>query len=330
MQDEIINNSLDFLFSAAKDLWDDNLSSYQQLKYSSIKLYEGIELLLKARLMEEHWSLIIRDFNKYKKDSFKSGDFISTTFEQTCNRLESFCGFKLEESSYNAFDNLRKLRNKFVHFSCTISSYAILPIQLSAWHHILELLTNGFLGRLSENQNHILDKIENSMLRSENFLDARFKEIESDIKAAKKKGLLVANCPNCKLKAMLIGDGPPECLVCKSLSDNPTDVADSYANVNDLFWKHHRHGPDDEVGWCQNCGEQAVVPVGDDIAEVAHSKLPNIEREPGDDYEVFLCFACGEKEIWKAVDWWKHKCGSCGAVYFNSNDEYYCPECGRS
>ena len=325
MQDKVIDNALDFLYSAANNLWDENLSGNQQLKFSSIHLYEGIELLLKARLLQEHWSLIIRDFDKYKKGSFTNGDFISTTFEQSCKRLESFCGFNLERAAYNAFNNLRKLRNKYVHFSCTEPRHAILPIQLAAWQHILKLLKDGFLGQLSDIQNEVLDDVQTSMLRSEEFLNAKFKEVEPAIKAAEDNGLLIASCPNCGVRGMLIGDGSPKCLVCESLPDSPTEVADIYASVNNSFWKHSRHGPDDEVGWCPYCGEQAIVPVGDDIAEVANSQLSNIEREPGEDWEISMCLACGQS----VIDWWKHECGYCGAVYFNSDEERYCPECVR-
>ena len=66
MESKVIENTLDFVVRAAKDLWDYSLTEEQQLKYSTIHLFEGIELLLKARLMLDHWSLILRDPDKYR------------------------------------------------------------------------------------------------------------------------------------------------------------------------------------------------------------------------------------------------------------------------
>ena len=51
----------------------------------AVQVYTAIELVLKARLAEEHWSLIVaRDPDCAK---FEQGDFVSVTFEEACSRL---------------------------------------------------------------------------------------------------------------------------------------------------------------------------------------------------------------------------------------------------
>jgi hypothetical protein len=60
MQSRLIDNALDFIQRAARDVWSVELTPQQQLKYSTIELNEGIKLLLKVRLLQEHWSLIFR------------------------------------------------------------------------------------------------------------------------------------------------------------------------------------------------------------------------------------------------------------------------------
>ncbi len=62
---EIVANAIDFLTLATEEFGD-------RSKHSVIAFYTAVELMLKARLMEEHWSLVVgkdADMNK-----FKSGD----------------------------------------------------------------------------------------------------------------------------------------------------------------------------------------------------------------------------------------------------------------
>jgi hypothetical protein len=101
----------------------------------------------------------------------------------------------------------------------------------------------------------------------------------------------------------------------------------------DWSWKHPKHGPDDDVAWCEMCGEQACVPVGDDIREeVIKAVVLPTPQEPGEDLHEFgfyICFACGEP----AWGWHLQGCGYCGASYFDSaedaDDRRLCPACRR-
>jgi site-specific DNA recombinase len=85
--DQLLANALDFIHRAANDLWDEGLTAEQQSKYSTIELYEAVELVLKARLMEKHWSLTLRDQDRYKRGSFELGDFISVTLDAARTQL---------------------------------------------------------------------------------------------------------------------------------------------------------------------------------------------------------------------------------------------------
>ena len=194
MESKVIENALDFVVRAAKDLWDNNLTEEQQLKYSTIHLFEGIELLLKARLMLDHWSLILRDPDKYKKDSFEKGDFQSVNYELARSRLDSICKVALDERAHQAFDALRLLRNKYVHFVCPEPGPSVMTIQIKAWHYALHLLEKGFL-LLSGEQKAIFEAAKKEMMRLEIFLETRFQEIQPDLLKAKKDGLKVVTCP---------------------------------------------------------------------------------------------------------------------------------------
>lgn len=166
------------------------------------------------------------------------------------------------------------------------------------------------------------------------FLKARFQEVEPDLQKARGNGLLVLTCPTCEKMALIVGDGWPDCRVCDRDDIDLDQVADDYVAMWDWSWKHPKHGPDDEMAWCEECGEQAVVPAGDDVKEelIGTFSIP-APQEPGEDlhllYEPYICFACGTAVPSRFVC----GCGFCGAVYVDSGeeeeDQRLCPSCGR-
>jgi hypothetical protein len=314
-------------------LWDDTISPEQQLKYSTIQLFEGIELLLKARLMQDHWSLILRDPDKYKAGSFAKGDFLSVNYELARTRLASICDVQLDDRPHQAFDALRRLRNRYVHFMCDEPRTSVIATQNKAWHYALHLLEKGFLV-LSQDQTAMLVRAKESMMRSEDFLKARFQEVEPDLKKARENHLLVVTCPICEKMALILGDGFPDCRVCDRDDISSEEMADDYAAYWHWSWKHPRHGPDDDVAWCEECGEQAVAPAGEDVKEelIGTFSIP-APQEPGEDlhlfYEPYLCFACGTAVPKRFVC----GCGSYGSLYVDSGEDEesqrLCPSCGR-
>lgn len=321
MNSKVIDNGFDFIIRAADDFWNDKLTSEQQLKYSTIELFEGIELILKARLIHEHWSLVVKDVDKFKKGAFEKGDFVSVYFDEAWERLKKICNLNLSDKAYEAFENLRELRNRYVHFVCNQSYESVLAVQVQAWHHIISLLENRFLS-LNAQQKELLEVARDKMIRLEEVLNMRYEEAKPTIEKAKKSGNLIVACPFCLKQSLIIGDGEPSCPVCVSELDYAS-AADSYARSINIFWKHPKHGPDDEIAWCENCGEQAIVAVGEDLLEEAKGRLPQIPCEPGKDWEVYICFSCAQP----AIDWWLRECGVCGAKYFDSSGTAGCPAC---
>jgi hypothetical protein len=74
----LIENALDFLNRAIEEF-------KTHPKYSIIHFYAAAELFLKARLLHEHWSLVVlKDPDRQK---FEAGDFLSVPFAVACERL---------------------------------------------------------------------------------------------------------------------------------------------------------------------------------------------------------------------------------------------------
>ncbi len=109
MFDLLVKNAIDFLERATAEIED-------RPKYSIINFFSAVELFFKARLMREHWSLIIAKPEDASITKFRDGDFQSVTLEQATKRLKNISSENITDEEMNSFNDLRKHRNKLVHF----------------------------------------------------------------------------------------------------------------------------------------------------------------------------------------------------------------------
>lgn len=135
----LVDNAFDFLDQAISELPN-------KPKYSAINFYSAVELFIKARLMKEHWSLIVTKDPDW--DKFIKGNFHSVTLRDANNRLSKIAQAGLTKNEYSAFDSIRTERNKVVHFyheahasqeEATIREQ-ITKKQLRAWFYLHQLL----------------------------------------------------------------------------------------------------------------------------------------------------------------------------------------------
>src|SRR4051812_40197396 len=103
----LVDNAVDFLETATNEF-------EERPKYSVIAFHSAVELFLKARLLHEHWSLVVS--KNPDIGSFDDGDFQSVTFEEACQRLAKIVGSGLSDHALRSFNEIRKHRNKMVHF----------------------------------------------------------------------------------------------------------------------------------------------------------------------------------------------------------------------
>ena len=101
-------------------LHGDNAHDPYTIKHLIINLTNCIELLIKFRLLEEHWAFIFEDVNKANKESLDSGNFKSVNFNVGIERLVNLCGIS-KHKYFSKSQKLYILRNKAVHFTLTES-----------------------------------------------------------------------------------------------------------------------------------------------------------------------------------------------------------------
>ena len=115
----LLDNGIDYIYAAVKPMLKKSSQSKDSWKYSVLHLYSGIQLLLKERLKQEHWSLIFQKIEEANLEKLESGDFVSVYHDVLIKRLKNII------PSFNFNDEpvkkLQSLRNKIEHFEVNVS-----------------------------------------------------------------------------------------------------------------------------------------------------------------------------------------------------------------
>ena len=107
-----------------------------------IHFHAAVELIMKARLLWEHWTLIVTRPENANLKNFRSGDFQSVSIKDAKTRLESIVQDGLTQREYDCFLQLSDHRNRMVHFYHLGTSgnkaelEKIVTEQCLAWYHV--------------------------------------------------------------------------------------------------------------------------------------------------------------------------------------------------
>ena len=145
----ILYNGLDFLLHSLREIAittdEENEDLVNTLpKYLVRDLVAATELVLKARLCKEHWSLIFQSIEKASLEALNTGGFSSVNFDTCIKRLEKIASVSLSRDSLIVFDKLRTQRNLYEHFRLMQDMYAIVPLAAQCLDTILDMMATWF------------------------------------------------------------------------------------------------------------------------------------------------------------------------------------------
>jgi hypothetical protein len=168
----LLNNITDSLSMANSELLsyldllhDQNLHYPYPIKQVIINLSNCMELLIKFRLLEEHWGFIFEDINKAKENNLDSGDFISVGFNRGIERLGNICNIDIDK--YFLFSKeLYKFRNKLVHYTLNDSMETILGTIVGSIKETYDFACNEIIKYINSN-----DGVKNIMYELEELMD---------------------------------------------------------------------------------------------------------------------------------------------------------------
>lgn len=282
---DLIGNALDFLQSAA-----DNLAAFEtssrptDIKYGLLHLSAGIELLLKQRLTQEHWSLIFNDVNKASLTAYESANFTSVASADCITRLRSICGVDISSVHQKSLMGLRRLRNKVEHFGFQVSREEGLSIATKTWSFALDFIEDQLLRGLDEDKTAGWKTVKERMLQVEQFVAQRWRDITPEIEAKEQAGILLVQCPSCLHGSLAIEEDARGCLFCR-FTGTVEEVLEAWMTCFfGYMWTDPKERMISEpVGHCPSCGELFYV------------KTPG-EGGMAPPDPAFVCFHCGYSE----------------------------------
>ena len=212
--ENLVRNGIDFLEKAMSQLDSDP-------KHSVINFHTAVEIFLKAPLVHEHWSLVVvdRDPNRQK---YEAGDFLSVTFDDACTRLSTSLNKPLPKSAKDAFDKVRKHRNRMVHFYHSgldgKQHDEIKLEQARAWFELNRFITDTWREQFKPFSSEFR-RMERSLIANNHYAKAKYEDLKPKIDGMKKAGKIFENCPECLTNAYQVEQEAPRltsrhCVVC--------------------------------------------------------------------------------------------------------------------
>jgi hypothetical protein len=305
----VVENGLDFLETAVEDL---ATGDERRHKYAAMHLFASIEVLVKARLGREHWSLVISKVESASIQSYQAGNFQSVGAVAGLERLQKIAGVEVSEARIRDVKAVEQLRNRVAHFALAGEAPQAVASQLGRgldfllWFLETQLRPGAPAGEAAAIDD-ILESIGQQLGEIKALVKERMKSIAADLQEA---GAVVV-CPRCEQAALALFDGvAAKCLFCLWA---PTGEVSAGEYVGEILGMSHYVVVKDGGTWpihpCVNCGVEALV---EGIESVGHGPL------------TWGCFSCGFVGASTEVD----HCARCGQVIIAEIDGLsVCADC---
>ncbi|MGW3303962.1 hypothetical protein [Streptomyces rubiginosohelvolus] len=253
-----VRNGVDYLVSVVDHLYVDmqrlpQATDPRDIKYAVLHLQAATEVLLKARLVREHWSLVFRDPGLAAKRRYRDGDFDSCGMDETLRRLRQVVGITITKEDEKSLKSLARDRNALQHYGLTHNARAIETRAGAVLDFLVRFLDEELLPDLSIDES---SEISQEMIRVRDglrgifaFIDQRRKRVYGELK---KKGLddHAIHCPNCGNTALVVKNGGNRCHFC----DMSWPDAYTLARRTEFYLN-----PDEEPDDCPYCQKSTVA-----------------------------------------------------------------------
>ncbi len=211
--DLVVRNALDFLKQSVSEL-------EKRPKYAVINFCSALELFLKARLLLEHWALVVAKPEQAKLEHFLAGDFRSVSMDGAITRLRNVANEPISRDEEVCFRGVREHRNKLVHFfhkqysASPPEKQAIQDVvseQCKAWYFLHRLLSTRWAEQFQPYTSEI-EKLSRKMEANRTYLQAKYDGIAPEIRAEIARGIEYERCFSCGYEASRIEvQGKPLC-----------------------------------------------------------------------------------------------------------------------
>ncbi|MER5905156.1 hypothetical protein ABT150_34600 [Streptomyces mirabilis] len=319
-----VANGIDYLKSVVDHLTVEPEPQPRDLKYAVLHLYAATEVLLKARLSQEHWALVWAEPKNATIKQRETRSFQSCGAGTAIERLGSVLGIRVSDASTKAVAKLGKTRNQLQHDGLTQSALAIEAQAAEVLDFLLAFLHQH---------------LERSVDASQAVELVGIKEQVGDIKAFVRKRrerlsrvldpVLTVQCPDCDEWALVLNeDGTVTCHFCDTSTDGYR-MASRYAEIVLGLSEYAavEDGGHPPVQACAACPEIAMVAGAVTLAD-HQAPDPRSAAELGESSHVgpvsstaaarirYLCFSCASSWDSTALT----TCAHCGTARERTED----------
>ena len=280
MKLNLLDNGLDYIYEGIRPIFVSQNYSQVALKYSILHVYSGIQLLLKERLKQDHWSLIFQDINVASQQRLEAGNFVSVYHDELIKRLRNISKVTINEEPIS---NLRDFRNRFEHFEVNVSIDECERTLASALEVAVKFWTENLSNKATKRQLEKFGQIKSIIMGYEVYVAQRldkFKEAIAGIKASEHGAIVY--CPTCGSSSFAIFKDQSKkckCFVCDEILSKEAylelvrDREESSKNFSFIPYESY----DINCSIC-NCNSRVRYEVSDDLTLYCCIECLNKER----------------------------------------------------
>ena len=179
-----IQNGVDYLRSAVSLLQnlEDSEDEHRDLKYVVLHLQAATEVLLKVRIIREHWSLVFKEPGKATQEAYKSGEFTSIGLEEILGRLKGILGINLPSAAQEIIKRLARIRNKPQHFGLVEQAVSIEILAGEVLDSLLVFIASELQPGADAKEQNALAEIQETVSEEVNRIGALLQAREKRVK----------------------------------------------------------------------------------------------------------------------------------------------------
>lgn len=298
LEETLLDNALAFLGRGIGGVTqaDEHENSHQVLSFAVVDVAVALEVMLKARLVREHWTLILSNPDKESQQRLLSGEAKTVSPEEAIKRLADLVDLDLKatgpcKSFMGEITHVFKYRNRAAHFCLSQTPAPAIKAQLV---NALAFAV-AFLGEEWPQHSEDVAALTRRVSTLEDFVSSRMASLREELTHAS----VVVRCPACLQEALAVEEAGIHCHYCLSdESEGGSRLADGYVEecLGVSAYETVKDGGEWPVAECPECGSDALV---------HHPEVAG-----GDTSPAWLCFSCGVTYS----EWALEQCGDCGSM----------------
>ncbi len=220
-----------------------------EINFSLLHFYGGVELAIKACLLNEDWKLVVQEPSDADWNSFYQGKQHTVGLEVAAQRLAILKSKPINQQALSAFRKLRIHRNQLTHFfhpslNTAAEKRRVKKELLLAWYYLHRLVQDPSWTDVFQSSAQRVAQINVQLQALDPYLQAIFDaQVKPNPAAAS-----FFDCPACHFKALKPQTEHPyfdsQCIIC------------GFAELS-----HHAVKDGEEIvqGHCLRCGEENCV-----------------------------------------------------------------------